>query len=181
MKLEEILALRPASGTSADFHDAIKRAEEIRQDLTARAAELDKTRAGGLLTIDDKTILKAEQEAAACRLAVDRITALLPSIREDEAKAAGAEALAELRGEAAGVTATVQAFTEWQKAEWPKFGRLIGEGKRLERAAHAARADFLAKAAAAYSRQEVRDAGPLNVEIPDVLNPSPLNIFANWS
>ncbi|MDB5414117.1 MAG: hypothetical protein JWR10_2452 [Rubritepida sp.] len=181
MKLEDILALRPTTGTSADFHEAIRRAEVLRQELTARAAELDKTRADGLLTIDDKTILKAEQEAAASRLAVDRITALLPSIREDEAKAAGAETLAELRAEVAGVTATVNAFAEWQATEWPNIPRLVGEGRRLESAARDARSRFLAKAASIYSRQEVRDAGPLDVEIPDLTTPSPISLFAHWN
>ena len=78
MKLDEILALHPKYADGAMLREAIAKAEGIRT---------------GLLTMDDKAILRAEEDAAKARLAADRIAALLPDMRADLHQAEGREAL----------------------------------------------------------------------------------------
>ncbi|MFT8247260.1 hypothetical protein [Roseomonas sp. BN140053] len=147
MKLDEILALHPVGANAATLRTAIAQAEATRSDLLARAAELDRTRERGLLTQEEKAILKAEADAASARLAANRIVALLPRMQADLHGATGRETLAVLRAEAAEVMAV-----------------LNEEG--MSELFLSLRATFRANVAAAYLRQDVRDAGPLGIEEP---------------
>jgi hypothetical protein len=131
MKLEEVLALHPKRADAAMLRDAIAKAEGLRTDLLTRAGALGKTRAEGLLTLDEKAMLRAEEDAAKARLAADRIAALLPDMRTDLYQAEGREALAELQAEAEDVAKAISALEAWQRDELPKIPPLLTVGFQL--------------------------------------------------
>lgn len=182
MKLEEVLALRPVGAGSAEIAAAIARAEELGRSLTQRAGELERTRGASLLTADEKTILRAEQEAATARLTADRIEALLPAMRSDLSAAQGQETLDALRADLPDVTEAVAALHRWQADEFPRIGRMIGEGFQLQDAAQSRLSAWLSRVDAAYQRQDVRDAGPLDAELPSLKSGGilPRAAFSGW-
>ncbi|MBP0446712.1 hypothetical protein J8J14_18200 [Roseomonas sp. SSH11] len=180
MTLEDILALRPSSGDSNTYRTALAKADLARKDLAVKAGELDRVRARGLLNVDDTTLLKAEQDAAAARLAVERIDALLPMIRDDLAKAEGAETLTELRAGAGAVQKAVAALETWQRTQFPKLTAIMAEGFRLEDEAKAERDAYLERVRGEYARPEVREAGPLGVEVPPMPGDLPRKYFPQW-
>jgi regulator of protease activity HflC (stomatin/prohibitin superfamily) len=132
------------------------------------STDIEKARLGRLLTADDKTILKADQEVAAARLTVQRLDALLPALHEDLARAEGRETVMQLRAEAEATASRIAALTAWQEEELPKVWELIARGFMLEDAATAASGQFLNSVKAAYERREVREAGPIGVAVPDL-------------
>lgn len=180
MDLNDILSLRPDRGDSTTLRAAITRAELLRRDFSIQAADLARTRAQLLLTADDKTLAKAEQDAAAANLAVERIDALLPLMRDDLAKAEGAEALAALRAGAETVQQKVAALEAWQEKQLPKITAMMGEGFRLQDEAKAERDAYLERVRDAYSRPEVRNAGQLGVTVPPMPDGLPRGQFPNW-
>jgi hypothetical protein len=180
MTLEDILALRPSSGDSNTYRAALAKADLARKDLTVKAGELARVRAQGRLNVDDKTLLKAEQDAAAARLAIERIDAILPMIREDLSKAEGAETLEELRAGAGAVQKKVAALEAWQKTQFPKLTAIMAEGFRLQDEAKAERDAYLERVRGEYARPEVRDAGPLGVEVPPMPGALPREYFPRW-
>ncbi len=163
MKLEDVLALRPAGATAAELVTAIDHAEELARGFARRAAELDRTRAASLLTAEDKAIAKAEQEASTARLAADRIEALLPLMRADLAAAEGRETREALRAEVPALVEAMAALQRWQVETYPLIAETIREGFRYQDAAMGGLRDWMARVDGAYARQEVRDAGPLDV------------------
>lgn len=180
MKLEEVLALHPKRAGAAMLREAIAKAEGLRVDLLARAATLERTRSEGLLTLDEKAMLRAEEDAAKARLAADRIAALLPDMRADLYQAEGREALTALRAEAEGVAEAISALEAWQRDEFPKIPPLLTAGFRLEDAAMTARQRLVDNIAAAYARQAVRDMGPLDIALPPLPDRRPRASFPGW-
>lgn len=181
MTLNDILALRPAAGDAAAIRAAIAKAEALRAEHAALVAELERARPGKLLSADDKAITKADQEAAAARLVVERLDALMPLLLEDLAAAEGRETVALLRTEAEATARDIQALQAWQDNELPKVWEIIGRGFALEDAAVEANNRLIARVKAAYERQEVRDAGPLNVEVPAIPAARPRATFHAWA
>lgn len=182
MKLEEVLALRPIGASSTDIVAAIERAEALQAELAERAAELGRHRAANLLTADDKTIAKAEQEATTARLTADRIESLLPALHADLVVARGREARDELLADLPAVTEALAALHRWQADAYPRIGKMLAEGFQLQDAAQACRSAWLARVEAAYQQQDVRDAGPLGVELPPLQSGAPLPraAFPGW-
>ena len=180
MKLDAILALRPPPGASAaDLSDAVSRA------VAARATAAHAVTAAGeakrdVLAADDKTLAKADSDAAQAKLTVDRIEALLPQLRADLAVAIGRETLAELRAEHAVMLTACRRLTAWQTETYPKIAEMIAQGFEAQAEAEAAIEAFKAGVVEAYARQEVREAGPLGVEMPRIEQPIPHQIFPNW-
>lgn len=181
MKLEEVLALHPKRADAAMLREAIAKAEGLRVDLLTRAATLERTRSEGLLTLDEKAMLRAAEDAAKACLAADRITALLPDMRADLYQAEGREALAVLRAEAEGVAEAISVLEAWQRDELPKIPPLLTVGFQLEDAATSARQRLLDKIMAAYGHQAVRDAGALDIALPPLPDRRPRALFPQWS
>lgn len=182
MKLEEILGLRPPSGaTAAECRDAIARAMELRFrfDQQEQAAKLE--RRESVLTTDDKGLLAAERGAAAHRLTVERIDALLPAIRADLIIAEAKEEFAALHTEAASAASAVSAYQAWLADGFQKICEIARQGIVLEDAARAAHQGFLLRADAAYRRLEVRDLGVLDVTLPDPPTSSVRAAFRGWT
>lgn len=176
MTLEEVKALRPESGTSADFHAAHQRAEELRRELLAKAERLDEERKSGLLTLPDKAMQKIEQEAAAARLAADRITALLPGIAEEAERAEGLEALEQLREEARQAQAAADEAERWVEEHFEPIKRQVVRGLQLQARAERLRAEWRLKVEVAYRQLGVRDAGPIAVDVRPLSGPQ----LSNW-
>lgn len=174
MKLEDVLALRLVGASSTDITAAIGRAEALQAELAERAAELGRHRAANLLTADDKTIFKAEQEAAAARLTADRIESLLPAMQADLVAAQGRETRDELRAEMPAVAEAMTRLHEWQVEAYPQVLRMIREGIRLQDEGQALMRNWLYRVELAYQRQEVRDAGPLDADLPAIPLSAPL-------
>ena len=180
MKLEEVLALHPKGADAATLREAIAKAEALRVELIARAATLDRTRAEGLLTVDEKSMLRAEDEAARARLATDRITALLPAMHADLHQTEGREAVAALQSQVPAVVAAIEALETWQRDDFPAIPPIVRAGFALEDAAITARQQLLDNIAAAYARQEVRDQGALEITVPPLPGGRPRSLFFGW-
>lgn len=180
MKLEEVLALHPKRADAAMLREAIAKAEGLRVDLLTRAATLERTRSEGLLTLDEKAMLRAEEDAAKARLAADRIAALLPDMRADLYQAEGREALAALQAQVPAVVAAIEALEAWKRDDFPKIPPIVRVGFDLEDAAISARQHLLDNIAAAYGRQEVRDQGALDIIVPPLPDGRPRSLFFGW-
>jgi hypothetical protein len=180
MTLEEILALRPSSGDSNTIRAALAKAELTRNDLGIQAGALQAARNKGLLVVSDEELLQAEKDAAAARLAMERIEAIIPLIREDLAKAEAEETLTSLREGVTDVQAKVAALEAWQKNQFPKLTAIMAEGFRLQDEAKTARDAYLERVRGEYSRPEIRAAGELGVSIPQMPGNLPREQFPNW-
>lgn len=182
MNLQDVLALRPDRGSDGStIRAAIARAEKLRDDQLVRCRQLAEERAGSLLIADDKALLKGDQEAAAAKLTADRLDALLPAMREDLAGAEGRDALTALRADAAEVSGSITALQAWLKDELPQIWASIARGFELEDEAVARNTQFLAAVRAAYERPEVRQAGALGIETPDLPAERPRATFMKWA
>lgn len=183
MKLNDVLALRPAKGIdAAGLSAAIGSAEAIRRRLRAEEAEANTARAGMLLAADDKAIAAAEGTAAAAQLGAERIEAILPLMRGDLAAVQGRETVAALQAEHAALLRKLAELRRWQAEDYPQIAVLIGRGHHAHDAAAAAHADFVCGVKAAYQRPEVRDAGLLDVvELPQLDGVLPRQVFSNWN
>ncbi len=182
MKLEDVLALRLVGASSTDITTAIERAKALQAELADRATALGHHRAANLLTADDKSIAKAEQEAAAARLTADRIESLLPAMHADLVVARGRETRDELLVDLPAVTEALAALHQWQANAYPRIGKMIAEGFQLQDTAQALRGAWLARVEVAYQRQDVRDAGPLGAELPSLESDAilPRAAFPRW-
>jgi hypothetical protein len=178
VKLDEVLALRPANGDAATFRAAIDRAEAHRARLLTEADRSEDIAVGGLLSVDDKTLQRAAAEAAQARLAAARIDALLPMIRQDHEAAAAQETVAGLRAKAQELTKSAAHLQAWQDQQFPEIQKLLTAGIMLEGATKIMRLDLEAAIDEAYLNQAVRDIGRLNVTFPEVQKRSPFRIFA---
>ena len=165
MTLNEILELHPKGGDAATLRAAIGRALTTRNALLAQAADLDRARAAGLLSLDTKALMKIEDDAAQARLAADRIEALLPTIEAELSATEGAETLASLRTEAERVNSTIAAVAAWHTEAFPILVAAMTKGLALETATRTACRSFQDRVAHEYRRREVREAGPLGVEV----------------
>ena len=181
MTLQEILALRPTAGDSAALGEAVTKAERLRDEHAAIAAGLEQSRASKLLIADDRTILQADQDAAAARLVVQRLDALLPTLRADLAAADGSETHARLRTEAEATARDIEALQAWQATELPRVWEIIARGFALEDAAVAANSRLIANVKEAYQRASVRELWPLNVEVPAIPAARPRATFSAWA
>lgn len=181
MKLDDVLALRPAQGgDAATLVAAIGAAEAKLQRLRMQEAEAAAARARMLLHADDRAIAAAEGNATSARLAAERVEALLPVMREDLAAVQGRETVAALQVEHAALDRSLAELRRWQTEGYPQIVALIGEGLRAHDAAAALHAAFVRNVKAAYQRAEVRDAGPLGVELAQLDGVLPRQVFSNW-
>lgn len=181
MRLNDVLALRPPQDAdAADLLDAIRTAEETAKRLRAEAATANTARSGLLLTADDKALAAAEAARASAQLAAERVEAMLPGMRQDLAAAQGRETVADLQAEHAALVASVAELRRWQAEDYPQIMALIAKGFRAHDAAYAAHAGFVRNVKDAYERPEVRDAGPLGVELPQLDGVLPRQVFFNW-
>jgi len=182
MTAAEIAALRPAAGAaSSEIRAAIARVEVARDEHAAAAAEIENGRRDRLLMADDRAVAAADQKAAASRLMVERLTVLLPLLHEDLAAALGRETVAQLQAEVEEAARAARARDDWTVNSLPKVWALIGEGFQLEDAAAEAHAKILNNVRDAYERREVREAGPLGVQLPDLPAAGPRAIFTAWA
>lgn len=188
MTLTEVLELHPGEGAdAATLSEALAAAEAKRDQLQEQAQQAERVRSEGLLQADDRSLQAAEREAAQARLAADRIAALLVQLQADHAAAQdreraarGQDTLAALRAEHAAVEDALDALRRWQTEDFPKLAEMIGTGFRLHDAAHAATGRFENNVQAAYQREEVREAGPLGVHLPELSAPLPRRVFPGW-
>ena len=179
MKLDAILALRPADDAgTAELADSITRAEAHRAELLRSAAAAAVLRAD-VLAPDDK-LKAAERTAAECRLAVERIEALLPQLRDRLLTASGVETVAALRAERAALEPELAELRRWQSDDFPRMRELIGVGFKAHDRAYAAIECWKANVIAAYAREEVRAAGELGVDLPQLQGPLPRHTFPGW-
>ncbi len=182
MKLDEVLALRPAEGSDGiTVTAAIRHAETRRAELLAAAATADQVITDGLLSADDRALARAEQDATLSRRAAERIDALLPRLRLDLEEAVAREKMAALHGAAADLTATMAGMVEWQANKLPGIVAALREGFRLHDALQAQHAGLTASVQDAYRDPFVRELGQFMPDltadgIPD-LSKLPRNLF----
>ena len=177
MRLNDVLALRPPQDAdAADLLDAIRTAEGTAKRLRAEAATANTARSGLLLTADDKALAVAEAARASAQLAAERVEAMLPGMRQDLAAAQGRETVADLQAEHAALVASVAEVRRWQAEDLPQIPARFA----AHDAAAAAHAAFVRNVKDAYERPEVRDAGPLGVELPQLDGVLPRQAFPNW-
>ena len=166
LELDEILALRPPEGSdAATITAAISTATRKRTELLMMAATADQVRADGLLVASDKAMLKAEQDAAHARLAVERIDALLPRVRFDLEAAKAQEVMAALHAQAEVVTDAGAALAQWQREKLPAFWGPLREGFELHDKLIAEWAKLKAAVEVAYHDPNVRELGEF---VPDL-------------
>lgn len=182
MRLEDILALAPAEGAdAATITAAISAAEAKRKELLVQAEAADRTRAGALLTMDDRALAKLEQDAAQARRAAERIALLLPTIRATLPVAQAREAMAELRTVAEAVADANAELATWQAENLSSLVAAIRAGGAIQDRLMAAWKRFTMLADCAYRYPENRDAGPVaeivgSKGVPD-LKRLPRNLF----
>ena len=166
LELDEILALRPPEDAdSATIQAAISTASKKRTELLTMAATADQVRADGLLSASDKAMLKAEQDAAHARLAVERIDALLPRVRLDLEAAKARETMAALHTQADAVADAGAALAQWQADKLPAFWSPLREGFELHDKLTAEYAKLKAAVEAAYHDPNVRELGQFNPDL----------------
>ena len=181
MKLTEILEMHPgADAGSAVLGLALTAALAKRDEFLAEAAAADQERRAGLLSLDERALTTIEKTAATARLAADRIGAMLPQLRADQAAASGRETVAELRALAGTVEQRVATMQEWQTRSYDQIAQLIGAGLHAEHEACAAYAEFVARVGTEFARQEVRDAAPAGVSVTAPSGARPSHLFPNW-
>ena len=166
LELEELLALHPPKGAdSATIAAAISKAAQKRAELLTMAATADQVRADGLLVATDKAMLKAEQDAAHARLAVERIDALMPRVRLDLEAARAREAMAALHAQADAVADAGAALAQWQAEKLPAFWGPLREGFALHDKLTTEHAKLKAAVETAYHDPNVRELGQFNPDL----------------
>jgi len=179
--LGEVRALCPAEGADANtLSTALATALTKRTELAERAAKAEHTRRD-VLGADDKVLLGAERDAAQARLGVERIDAMMPSIKSQLAAARGRETVEALRAEAAGLSKLAEDVRKWQQNEYPKVVEAVSAGLHVEKVATTAFAEFYARVDVAYRDPAVRDTGPLDIALPTLDGIRPSLIFPNWT
>ncbi len=182
MKLDEVLALRPPEGSDgATVTAAIRHAETRRAELLAAAATADQVITDGLLSADDRALVRAEQDATIARRAAERIDALLPRLRLDLEAALAREKLAALHAHADEVTDLMASMARWQAEKLPAAADAIREGLRLNDALYARHSSLPAAVEAAYRDPAVREMGTFTPDltakgVPDMAR-LPRNLF----
>lgn len=182
MKLDDVLKLRPEAGAdSSTIAEAIRAAEAKRRDELAKAKAARDARRD-VLTVDDKALAAAERDGTAAALAAERIAQMLPRLQADLDAAEAREMRAALLAEHAEVERKLAELRRWQDEDYPAIQRLIGAGLAAQDAALTAVQSFLSGADAAYGSSEaMRDAGSLDVNLPDLAEPLPRTVFSGWS
>ncbi|MBN8925536.1 MAG: hypothetical protein BGO51_13600 [Rhodospirillales bacterium 69-11] len=165
MTLTQVLALRPTEGDAATYRRALADAEARRDELLAEAEQVERDHAAGLLTMDDKALARLEDVAAGARRMAARIDALLPEIRNDMAKAAARETVAELEAGAPEVAEAIAALNEWVATRPAEIQRIMREGVDLQNRAIAIFGEYQDQVDEAYRNPAVRALGPLNVDL----------------
>ena len=183
MKLDEVLALRPPEGSdSATVTAAIRHAETRRAELLAAAATADQVITDGLLSVDDRALARAEQEASLARRAAERIDALLPRLRLDLEEAVARGKMSTLHAHAAEVVDLMADMARWQAEKLPAAVAAIREGLRLNDALYARHSSLPAAVEAAYRDPAVRELGTFAPDltakgVPDMAR-LPRNLFS---
>jgi len=180
VKLDEIRALCPGEGADANtLSAALVTALAKRTELAERASKAEHARRD-VLGADDKALLSAERDAAQARLSMDRVDAMLSTIKAQLAAARGRETIAALRADAAELVNLAEAVRAWQRDQYPGIAEAIGAGLHVEQVATTAFAEFHARVDVAYRDPAVREAGALGVELPALNGIRPSLIFPNW-
>ena len=166
MTLNEVLALRPPEGSdTATINAAIGTATRKRAELLALAATADQVRADGLLSADDKSMQRAENDAAQARRAVERIDALMPRVHLDLEAAQARDKMAALHVKADEITDLMGALSRWQAEHMPSLMAAIREGFALHDKLAAATSDLKASVETAYRDPFVRELGQFTPDL----------------
>lgn len=182
MKLDAILALDPGPGqTSAAYAAAISFAATKRAEVAERLAEAEQVRRAHVLETDDKTMLQAERDASAARLAIDRLDAIVIQLRASMDDARGREIVTELQAEAAKVNGLIAKVEQWQEQDFPLISEMIGRGLHAEQEAIEAYGTLLARIDGAFASQSVRDAAPNGVLVKAPGGHRPSHLFPTWA
>lgn len=182
MKLEAILSLDPGPGAdSAAYATAIATAVIRRGEVAGRLAEAEQTRAANVLKTDDRTLLQAEKDAAASRLALDRIDALVIELRGSMDDARGREIVNELQADAVKLDGLIAKVERWQEQDLPRIAELVAAGLHAEQEAIEAYGMLVTRIDTAFASQSVRDAARAGVQVKAPGGHRPSFLFPTWA
>lgn len=180
MKLDDVLKLRPPAGAdTATLAEAVRIAEAKRREMFTQAEQSNAVRQNVLM--DDRKLTTAEREAAEAELAVARIDAILPGLRDDLEAARGREVRAALLAKHSELQEKVDEVLRWQEEDYPEIARRIGLGLAAQDALRMAVDRFKANVMAAYEIEAVRNEGALGVLLPELADPLPRDLFREWN
>ncbi len=182
MKLEAVLALDPGTGAdTAAYATAIATAVAKRAEVAERLTEAELARSADVLTTDDKTLLQAERDASAARLAIDRIDAIVLQMRGSMDDARGREIVIELQADAAKLAGLIATVERWQEQDLPRIAELVGAGLHAEQEAIEAYGMLVTRIDTAFASQSVRDAAPAGVQVKAPGGHRPSFLFPTWA
>jgi hypothetical protein len=138
MKLNEILALRPAADDSASIRASIEQVEAARAKAINRMGTIERDMRASLLSATDAHMERAEREAAEAKRAADRLGMLLDELRPALAAALAREDAAAAAGRREAALALDTAFLALWRENLPEILELCGAILEAKRAADAA-------------------------------------------
>jgi hypothetical protein len=181
MSLDGLLAFDPNQATSTEIAQAIQDANTLVAGLTASIAQAAEDRPSLLLTASDEEVVKQDRELERARRDAERLAVLVQKLNEALSAQQGMEAVEDLRRLGMQAQEAHDALSKWQRVQYEKLRTSIAEGLQLEADALSKRMAFEAATAEAYRRIDVREAGPLGINLPPLSDNLPSLVFPNWA